>query len=238
MRLPRNSIERTIEAARASGGDMDNLVSNAVAGRARALTDRWMGATFSRMANAGCGRVRAGILGMALCWARINSVGVESMESGQDRILRDLPETGEMTFQARSSSGGLPFGAHVSVSGQVPAILAAVARRYSGRLVPGHVTPIKSVGAAVAPRFRKIGLFNTGDVLAYATRFYGIGPKAAMAGLQSAYMQGRISCPRTIYRTISEESAVGVVQAAAGLRIAGCGFASCRMSCTGKTCCE
>ena len=218
--LTRNSVERAIKVSRDLGGDIDNLLSNAVAGRTRALTDRWMGATFSRMTQAGCGRVRAGILGMALCWARVNSVGIEPEVPGQNKLLLDLPETGEITFQARSSSGGLPFTAHVSVSGQVSTILAAVARRYSGRLVPGHVTPLKSVGAAVAPRFKKIGLFNTGDVLAYASRFHGVNPKVAMAGLQSAYMQGRISYPRTEYRTISADAAVGVVQVArvCGLR--------------------
>ena len=218
--ITRSGVERALKTARATGGGMDDIVSRAVSGRTRGLTDRWMGATFSRMTKAGCGRVRAGILGMALCWARINSSSADTPIPEKNRIVRDLPETGEITFQARSSAGGLPFNAHISISGQVPATLAAVARRYSGRLIPGHVAPMKSIGAAVAPRFQKIGLFNTGDALAYAARFYGVGPKAAMAGLQSAYMQGRISCPRTESRSISGESAVGVVQAArvCGLR--------------------
>ena len=206
--INRVGIERSIAKAEKLGGDMDSLVSNAVSGRTRALTDRWMGATFSRMTNAGCGRVRAGILGSALCWSQ------------SPDMIRGLPETGEITLQARSSSGGLPFTAYVPISGRIPAALASVATRYAGRLIPGHVSLMKSIGAAVAPRFDNIQPFNTGDALVYAARFHDIGPGMAMSGLQSAYMAGRISYPRTDNRTISEESAVSVVQAArvCGLR--------------------
>lgn len=206
--ITRDAIERSIKASRAIGGDIDTLVSRAVSGRTRALTDRWMGATFSRMANTSCGRVRAGILGSAMCWSK------------SPNLVRGLPETGEITFQSRSKSGGLPFTAHVSMSGKVPSALAAIAQRYAGRLIPGYISPMKSIGAAVAPRFKNIQPFNTGDALAHASRFHNIGPRAAMAGLQSAYINGRISYPRTDNRTLSKMSAVNVVQAArvCGLR--------------------
>lgn len=206
--ITKEGIERAISFSRARSGDIDNLVNNAVAGRTRALTDRWMGATFSRMVGAGCGRVRAGLLGAALCWSK------------SPDMVRSLPETGEITFQVRSGTGGLPFIAHIPLQGGVPSVLAELARRYAGKLVPGHVTPMRSVGAAVAPRFKDIRPFNTGDVLAYASRFHGIGPKKAMAAMQSAYMKGRISYPRTDNRTIAESSSAQVVQAArvCGLR--------------------
>ena len=206
--ITKEGVRTAIQTAMDRHGDIDTLVSRAVAGRTRALTDRWMGATFSRMANAGCGRVRAGILGSAFCWTR------------SPDLVRGLPETGEITFQARSGAGGLPFIAHVSLKGDIPRALASVAQRYAGRLIPGQVSEMKSVGAAVAPRFRDIRPFNTGDALAYAARFHGIDPKSAMAGLQDAYMKGRISYPRTDNRTISESACANVVQSAriCGLR--------------------
>ena len=206
--ITREGVEASIANARARGGGIDDLVSRAVSGRTRALTDRWMGATFSRIANAGCGRVRAGMLGAALCWGR------------SPELVRGLPETGEMTFQCRSGAGGLPFTAQVSLKGAIPDDLASIARRYAGRLIPGHVNPMRSVGAAVAPRLQHITPFNTGDALAYAARFHKVGTRAAMGGLQSAYMKGRISYPRTDNRTISPASAAQVAQAAriCGLR--------------------
>lgn len=206
--ITKEGIEVAIAKARDNEGGIDDLVSRAVSGRTRALTDRWMGATLSRLASAGCGRVRAGILGAALCWRK------------SPELVRDLPETGEMTFQCRSGAGGLPFTAQVSLKGTVPEALASVARRYAGKLIPGQVNPMKSVGAAVAPRLSNVTPFNTGDALAYASRFHGVGTRAAMAGLQSAYMKGRISYPRTDNRTISQASAAHVIQAAriCGLR--------------------
>lgn len=206
--ITREGVEASIAKSRAGGGGIDDLVSRAVSGRTRALTDRWMGATLSRMSNAGCGRVRAGMLGAALCWSR------------SPELVRGLPETGEMTFQCRSGAGGLPFTAQVSLKGTIPEALASVARRYAGRLIPGHVNPMRSIGAAVAPRLQNITPFNTGDALAYAARFHNVGTRAAMGGLQSAYMKGRISYPRTDNRTISPASAAQVVQAAriCGLR--------------------
>lgn len=206
--ITKDGIETAIKRSRQRSGDIDDLVSRAVAGRTRALTDRWMGATFSRMVGAGCGRVRAGLLGAALCWNK------------SPDMVRGLPETGEITLQARSSTGGLPFIAHVPLNGSIPGSLASVARRYAGKLIPGHVSAMRSVGAAVAPRFKDIRPFNTGDALAYAARFHGVSPKKAMSGLQGAYMKGRISYPRTDNRTISESACANVVQAArvCGLR--------------------
>lgn len=200
--ITREGVETSLKQARSTQGGIDDLVSRAVAGRTRALTDRWMGATFSRMAQAGCGRVRAGILGAALAW-----------EKSPD-LARRLPETGEITLQARSDAGGLPFTAHIPLRGDIPPALAAVARRYARRLIPGHVAPMRSAGAAVAPRFSGISPFNTGDALAYASRFHGIGPRKAMKGLQNAYMNGRISYPRTDNNTLTAPSAALVVQAA------------------------
>ncbi|CAN0546064.1 unnamed protein product, partial [Laminaria digitata] len=161
--ITKDGVERSIRISRDRSGDIDDLVSRAVSGRTRALTDRWMGATFSRMVGAGCGRVRAGLLGAALCWSK------------SPDMVRGLPETGEFTFQARSGTGGLPFVAHVSLNGSIPPALASVARRYAGKLIPGHVSEMRSVGAAVAPRFKDIKPFNTGDALSYASRFHSIG---------------------------------------------------------------
>lgn len=198
--ITRSGIDAAIKAARRDGGGIDDLMSRAVAGRTRAMTDRWMGASLSRVAGTGCGRVRAGLLGTVYCWAR------------SPDLLRGLPETGEITLQARSGAGGLPFTAQIPLAGGAQDILAGLAKRYRGRLIPGHVTPMRSAGAAIAPRFSKITPFNTGDALAYASRFYGVSPKQAMRGLQDAYMAGRISYPRTDNRTMSQATASTVVQ--------------------------
>lgn len=200
--ITKEGLAIALKYAKAHNGDLENLVSRAVAGRTRALTDRWMGATYSRLAKAGCGRVRAGILGSVFCWTR------------SPEVVRGVPETGEITLQARSSAGGLPFASQVTLHGNIPSALADVALRYKNKLIPGYVKPMVSIGAAVAPRFRNVALFNTGDALAYASRMHGVGPRPAMAGLQSAYMKGRISYPRTDNRTLSEGSALAVVQAA------------------------
>ena len=200
--LTRDAVERALTRARAADGGLADLMDRAVPGRTRALSDRWMGASFTRRTRTGCGRVRAGILGSAFLWQK------------SPDMTRGLPETGEITFQVRSESGGLPFGAQLRLRGTVPPVLAALAQRYAGRPLPGIVRPLRSVGAAVAPRFRDVAPFNTGDALAYAERFHAIGPRAAMRGMQDAYMKGRISYPRTDNRTISEQSAGSLVQAA------------------------
>lgn len=188
---------------------ISDLFTRAVPGRARAISDRWIGSAFTELAGTGCGRVRAALLGAALLWR------------GDPSLVRGAPETGELTFTARSDPTGLPFFARVPLFGKVPAPLRAVAERYRGRLIPGHVRPMASLSAAVAPRIGDVRPFNTGDALAYAGRFYGIGPRAAMRGLQNAYMAGRISYPRTSGRHLSEQACALIVQAARACGVPG-----------------
>jgi hypothetical protein len=199
-----SALER---AARDPG--ISDLFLRAVPGRARAISDRWIGSAFTELAGTGCGRVRAALLGAALLWRADPS------------LLNGVPETGELTFSARSDPTGLPFFARVPVRGEVPAALRAVAQRYRGRLIPGHVRPMASLSAAVAPRVGDVRPFNTGDALAYAGRFYGVSPQAAMRGLQNAYMAGRISYPRTSGRHLAEASCGQVVQAARACGVVG-----------------
>lgn len=194
-------------AARDPG--ITDIFLRAVPGRARAISDRWIGSAFSELAETGCGRVRAALLGAALLWRADRS------------LLRGVPETAELTFTARSDPTGLPFFARVAVHGEVPAALRAVAKRYKGRLIPGHVRPMASLSAAVAPRIGDVRPFNTGDALAYAGRFYGVSPQVAMRGLQNAYMAGRISYPRTSGRHLSEASCDLVTQAARACGVVG-----------------
>lgn len=186
-----------------------DLFLRAVPGRARAISDRWIGSAFTELAGTGCGRVRAALLGAALLWRADPS------------LLRGVPETGELTFSARSDPTGLPFFARVPLHGSVPDALRSVAERYKGRLIPGHVRPMASLSAAIAPRVGDVVPFNTGDALAYAGRFYGVSPQAAMRGLQNAYMAGRISYPRTSGRHLSEASCALVTQAARACGVVG-----------------
>lgn len=195
----------------------------AVPGRARAVSDRWIGSALSELAETGCGRVRAALLGAALLWRADPS------------LLRGVPETGELTFSARSEPTGLPFCARVPLHGSVPAVLRSLAERYKGRLIPGHVRPMASLSAAVAPRIGDVQPFNTGDALAYAGRFFGVGPQAAMRGLQNAYMSGRISYPRTSGRHLSEMSSSLVLQAARACGVPGVEEDMVRRHLPGKT---
>lgn len=188
---------------------VSDLFLRAVPGRARAISDRWIGSAFTELAGTGCGRVRAALLGAALLWR------------ADPALLRGVPETGELTFMARSDPTGLPFFARVPLTGSVPPALRAVAERYLGRLIPGHVRPMASLSAAVAPRIGDVRPFNTGDALAYAGRFHGVGPAAAMRGLQNAYMAGRISYPRTSGRHLSEQACALTVQAARACGVPG-----------------
>jgi len=188
---------------------ISDIFLRAVPGRSRAISDRWIGSAFSELAGTGCGRVRAALLGAALLWR------------AEPSLLRGVPETGEITFTARSDPTGMPFFARLPLNGSVPAPLRAVAQRYKGRLIPGHVRPMASLSAAVAPRIGDVTPFNTGDALSYAGRFYGVSPKEAMRGLQSAYMAGRISYPRTSGRHLSEASCALVVQSARACGVVG-----------------
>lgn len=196
---------------------LEDMVHDAIPGRARAVTDRWIGATFSRMAGVLVGRVRSAILGGVF------------LNSCRHSSLRGHPETGEITLQARSLSGGRPFVARVPLDGSGdPARVAALirlARAWSGKMIPGKVRPLEPVGAAIAPRIGTVRPFNTADALAYAARHHGIPVKMAMQGLQDAYLGGMISYPRTESRAISLESA-GRVQ---GLGY-GCGLDSVEVS--------
>lgn len=200
--ITREAVEQSIKQAEKHEAGLGDIAERAVPGRARAITDRWLGATWSRLAGTGCGRIRAALLGTALCWG------------GARDLIRSLPQTGEVTFQARSSSGGIPFTAHVALTGPASPRLSTLAKKFAGRLIPGYVTPMASLSAAVAPRFGLVEPFNTGEALIYAARFHNIPVKAAMRGLQDAYMAGRISYPKTRNRHLSEASADRVLQVA------------------------
>lgn len=203
------SIRRALEAARQAPVSRKELFRRAVPGRSRALSDRWIGATFSRMAEASCGRVRAALLGSMAAW-----------RAAPDRV-RSPPETGEITLEARSGSGGLPFLARIPLQGCPDPVLVSLVQRYSGRMLPGRVAPPGAAGAAVAPRFGLVGPFNTGDAIVQAMRFHGLDAASAMRGLQDSYMAGRISYPRTDARGLSDVAAARVLQAAqaCGLRM-------------------
>lgn len=196
------AISAAIQHSLKSESTLDGIFDHAIPGRARAMTDRWIGATYSRLARTGCGRVRAAMVGMALCW------------KGARDLLQGIPETGEITFQVRSMSGGLPYTARLPVHGDIPSGLLDLSRKFEGRFIPGVVRPMKSLSAAVAPRFGNVTPFNTGDALAYASRFHGVSAGGAMRGLQAAYMNGRISYPRTDSRSLSEQSSGHVAQLA------------------------
>ncbi|MBW3243559.1 hypothetical protein KUV57_12875 [Epibacterium sp. DP7N7-1] len=199
--ITREGVRAALASAKRISGR--RIVADAVHGRARAVTDRWIGSTFSRMAGVPVGRVRSAVLGATLLLNRA------------PERLSDRPETGEITFQARSSMGGRPFIARVSLTGseahQKVSKLVNLARRHSGLLVPGAVRPRQSLSAAVAPRVGTVRPFNTADALAYASRHHGITSSIAMRGLQDAYQDGIISYPRTESRDISTESASRVV---------------------------
>ena len=179
------------------------VISDSIQGRARAVTDRWIGSTFSKLAGVPVGRVRSALLGASLLLNR------------DPNRLRQRPETGEITFQARASMGGRPFVARIALDGtENPDHLRRLmdlARRHAGLLVPGTVRPRASLSAAVAPRSGTVRPFNTADALAYASRHHGISAPLAMRGLQDAYQEGQISYPRTDSRDLSAASSSRVV---------------------------
>lgn len=179
------------------------LAENAVQGRARAVTDRWIGAVFSHLSGTPIGRVRTALLGASLL-----------LEKSPGH-LRHRPETGEIVLQARASNGGRPFVAHIALYGQEDRAelkaLKDLAECYAGKMVPGTVSPLKSLSAAVAPRCGSVQPFNTADALAYAMRHHGLSADLAMRGLQRGYEDGLISYPRTCSRVISPAGARSVV---------------------------
>lgn len=206
-----DALRQAIAAARPVREDYDIAVDRSIQGRARAVTDRWIGAAFSREAGVPVGRVRSAVLGSVFLWG-----------AAPDRT-RGVPETGEITFQARSISGGRFFQARVPLRGDLSAPrlqrLVALAERYMNRVVPGAVRPRQSLSAAVAPRFGAVEAFCTGDALAYAARHHGLAPKVAMKGLQRAYLGGLISYPRTEARSLGPESTARVTRLGSS-----CGF--------------
>lgn len=187
----------------------DEIISAAIQGRARAVSDRWIGAAFSRQAGVPVGRVRSAILGTVALW--------------KHDPRRARPETGEITFQCRAAGGGRPFISRIRLDGTedraVFQRLSAMAIRFKGKAVPGGVTLLRPAGAAIAPRFGSVQPFNTGGVLAHAARHHDITPKDGMKGLQDAYLRGMISYPRTDAETLTRESSgrVATLAQACGL---------------------
>ncbi|MXX87938.1 MAG: type IA DNA topoisomerase [Boseongicola sp. SB0677_bin_26] len=204
--LSSEAVRQACEAARRE--PPDEMLLRAVPGRARAIADRWAGALLTGMAGESCGRVRAAVMGL-----------VDDL----DRLRDPLPETGEITFQVRASDGGSFFVAHRPFHGNMPPALARLAQRFRNRRIDGTVSPLRPIGAKPAPRFGVALPFNTGDALVHAARFHGIPVGRAMQGLQSAYMKGRVSYPRTDGRHWSEEVAGNVawMAARAGLNVSG-----------------
>lgn len=211
--LTRDGIVAALDAAEPLRGCAGQILAAAIPGRARAISDRWIGATFSRAANHPVGRVRSALLGAFFLLDKA------------PHILRGRPEIGEVVLRCRSTKGGHPFIAHVPLDGgenprQIEK-LRGLADRFKGRLVPGVVRPRESLSAAVAPRIGSVRPFNTGDALAYAARHFNLGARQAMRGLQDAYMAGLVSYPRTESRDIGRESAVRVVRLAESCRLGG-----------------
>lgn len=211
--LTRDGITAALAAAEPLRETGARLIAAALPGRARAISDRWIGATFSRMAGHPVGRVRSALLGAFFLLERAPA------------MLRDTPELGEITFRCRSASGGQPFVARVALDGRNDRDLtvrqAAMAARHVGGMVPGVVRPRESLSAAVAPRIGNVRPFNTGDALAHASRHFSLGAVQAMRGLQDGYMSGFLSYPRTDSHEISRESAVRVARLADACRISG-----------------
>lgn len=178
---------------------LDRMIEEAVEGRARAVTDRWLGAALSRKAGIPIGRIRTSVPG---------AVALHGMASPE---LRGPVELGEIILHARSSSGGKHFCARVPVlSNDAPEKvlrLVRIGRKFTGRYLPGKVFMPQSVGAAIAPRFGNVRPFSTGDAVAHAGRHHGLRPHIAMAGLHRAYMRGDVSYPKTDSRVYSVDIA-------------------------------
>lgn len=205
-------IKRAIDEAQTLLEASPTIIDNAIPGRARALTDRWIGAVFSREAVHPVGRVRTAILGSFFL-----------LEKAQQH-LRGRPEIGEIILRARSSSGGLPFVARVALDGSAPKArierLQGLAEAYAGRMVPGAIMPRQSLSAAVAGRIGNVRPFNTGDAVAYAIRHFKLSGAQAMAGLQGGHLRGLLSYPKTESRELSREAAVQIVHLGEACRFA------------------
>jgi DNA topoisomerase I len=182
----------------------ERIVSDAVQGRARAVTDRWIGAVFSKLSGVPVGRVRSALLGAVFLLNRA------------PHLLVTKPETGEITLQVRSATGGRPFFSRIALSGRGSGkgekAIMAIAERWRGKLVPGVIRTPVSIGAAVAPRFGEARPWSTGDALIHASRHFRVPAQSAMRGLQDAYIKGMISYPRTESRVLSDVTAARVVR--------------------------
>lgn len=190
-------------------GSIPDIMAAAVEGRARIVSDRWISAVMSPAYSVPVGRVRSGMIGMV---DRItDGAGIQA-------------ETGEILMICRSGNGGVTWFARVPVlSGgdrHTAEKLLGIARRFAGRMVPGAVWPILSLSAAVAPRFGNVAPFSTGDLLAHLSRHHGVPVRLGMSALQSAYMAGMVSYPRTESRHLTREAAALVARlgASCGLR--------------------
>lgn len=174
-------------------GTRDSLEGRAVEGRFRAAVDRWIGALLTRRTALPCGRVRAGLLGMVEQWRTDPGAGA------------GLPETGELLFACRiAGRPGRTAHARMPLHGPPPESLLQLAERYAGRPVPGFVEPLRPAGAAIAPRYGTAPPYHTADLLVHAGRQHGLPVRRCMQLMQSAYMAGNISYPRTEGRAIDD----------------------------------
>ena len=174
-------------------GTSNSLASRAVEGRFRAALDRWLGAMLTRRTGMPCGRVRLSLLGLAGLWHTA------------PHLCRGLPETGEVVLSARDPGRPGRVGlARLALHGPPATAARRLAERYAGRPVPGLVTPVESAGAMIAPRFGCCPPYNTADLLVHAGRMLNVPVSRIMHAMQSAYMAGRISYPRTDGRSLHE----------------------------------
>lgn len=211
--LTSSQIKQAIERASPLLKDSAVIIESAIPGRVRALTDRWIGAVFSKEAAHPVGRLRTSVLGSFFL-----------LEKAQQH-LRGRPETGEIILRARSSSGGLPFVARVALDGSAPKArierLHALAEAHAGRMVPGAVLPRRSLSAAVTGRIGKVRPFSTGDAITYAMRHFRLTGAQAMTGLQGAYLRGMLSFPKTDSRNLSREAAAQIVRLGEACKFSG-----------------
>lgn len=211
--MSRVGISRALSMAMPVRGHVPEIVDAALEGRTRAVTDRWIYAALSRRAGVPVGRIRSAVPG-AIMLANL-----------RPDLVRGPVETGEIILQGRAADGRGSFIARVPIHGGVKENrtlrLAAIARRFTNRMIPGLVRPVASLSAAVAPRFGDVRPFSTGDALAHAARHHGLPPARAMAGLQASYMAGMISYPRTDCRSLDEEGGMTVARLGASCSITG-----------------
>ena len=184
-------------------GTLGSLEGRAVEGRFRAAIDRWIGALLTRRTALPCGRVRAGLLGMVEQWRTDPDAGA------------GLPETGELLFSCRiANRPGRAAHARLPLRGPPPGALLQLAERYAGSPIPGLVEPLRAAGAAVAPRYGTTPPYHTADLLVHAGRQHGLPVRRCMQIMQSAYMAGSITYPRTDGRTIDDSLRPPVISVA------------------------